>query len=394
MDISLPIFKQKKKLNIINPLLVEATINDAVMARSHLFIKDGKTFDQTIKSHDFVKRMDWFSTTFRKYILRECDNYCFLTDDKTYELVLAMGIDCASLDYFRRWELSDAVHPRPILSYSIAKEKGFLRNTKIEIVTKCLLEKQVTHVFTGLQDLQDLVFHFIDWILAKEVSGNSLLKMSVEQVMEKIKDWTEEIVKEKERQLLLKEEENDLKTSVEVWKKDDYRFVRLESREAYAREGRLMHHCVGGYWGRAGSIIYSLRDKKNIPLVTVEISDKKKLLSFKAFGNKAPNEELQKILLEALTDQDFVELYLENEKPSLRTASVAFGIAGEGYGPQGEDGVMMNRGGAGGNAQYQAGGNGGGGGGGPVFIEGGGSGVGVARNPCGEIILRGERGGN
>ena len=50
---------------------------------------------------------------------------------------------------------------------------------------------------------------------------------------------------------------------------DGFRFVRLVSKDAYVREGKLMSHCVASYYGRDAKI-YSLRDKKNLPHCTVE----------------------------------------------------------------------------------------------------------------------------
>lgn len=53
--------------------------------------------------------------------------------------------------------------------------------------------------------------------------------------------------------------------------KDWFKFVRLKSQKAYSREGRLMSHCVGGYFGRNNVEIHSLRDDKNNPHCTIEL---------------------------------------------------------------------------------------------------------------------------
>ncbi|WP_353889043.1 PcfJ domain-containing protein [uncultured Flavobacterium sp.] len=45
--------------------------------------------------------------------------------------------------------------------------------------------------------------------------------------------------------------------------------VTLKSESSYIREGKLMSHCVGSYYGR-DKIIYSLRDSKNNPHCTIE----------------------------------------------------------------------------------------------------------------------------
>ncbi len=51
--------------------------------------------------------------------------------------------------------------------------------------------------------------------------------------------------------------------------KDGFKIVRLIGENAYKREGFLMSHCVGGYYGN-GKEIYSLRDKDNMPHCTME----------------------------------------------------------------------------------------------------------------------------
>jgi hypothetical protein len=60
---------------------------------------------------------------------------------------------------------------------------------------------------------------------------------------------------------------------------DGWRAVRLRSRQALAREGALMHHCVAGYahlvaGPNPSTQIFSLRDPRNRPAVTVEIIGK------------------------------------------------------------------------------------------------------------------------
>ncbi len=51
--------------------------------------------------------------------------------------------------------------------------------------------------------------------------------------------------------------------------KDGFKIVKLIGENAYKREGFLMSHCVGGYYGN-GKEIYSLRDKDNMPHCTME----------------------------------------------------------------------------------------------------------------------------
>jgi hypothetical protein len=59
--------------------------------------------------------------------------------------------------------------------------------------------------------------------------------------------------------------------SVSLDFKDGFKFVKLKSKPAFEREGKLMSHCVSGYHGREGIEIHSLRDEKNNPHCTIEI---------------------------------------------------------------------------------------------------------------------------
>jgi len=51
---------------------------------------------------------------------------------------------------------------------------------------------------------------------------------------------------------------------------DGFKIVKLIGENAFKREGFLMRHCVGSYYSRSGTEVYSLRDKDNLPHATVE----------------------------------------------------------------------------------------------------------------------------
>lgn len=63
----------------------------------------------------------------------------------------------------------------------------------------------------------------------------------------------------------------ELEGDVELIKdfRDGFRIVKLVGKTAYDREGFLMAHCVGSYFG-SNKEIYSLRDGKNMPHCTME----------------------------------------------------------------------------------------------------------------------------
>lgn len=49
--------------------------------------------------------------------------------------------------------------------------------------------------------------------------------------------------------------------------------VQLLDKTAYEREGFLLNHCVGSYYGTSKSTIYSLRNVHNKPLATLEVRE-------------------------------------------------------------------------------------------------------------------------
>jgi len=59
----------------------------------------------------------------------------------------------------------------------------------------------------------------------------------------------------------------DYEVYMDFW--DGFKIVKLISKSCYEREWKLMSHCVASYYGR-DTIIYSLRDSKNLPHCTIE----------------------------------------------------------------------------------------------------------------------------
>ena len=59
----------------------------------------------------------------------------------------------------------------------------------------------------------------------------------------------------------------DYNIVLDFW--DWFKIVKLLSKKAYQREGKLMSHCVGSYYGK-NKDIYSLRDSRNNPHCTME----------------------------------------------------------------------------------------------------------------------------
>lgn len=107
--------------------------------------------------------------------------------------------------------------------------------------------------------------HIIDYLMSDD-APKRLRKMSYAQAKESAKKWSEGNQK-KGRDLI--DGPEDIEPFMDLG--DGTKIVKLLSKKAYEREGFLMRHCLGGY--QPGSTtIYSLRDEKNEPHVTFEIT--------------------------------------------------------------------------------------------------------------------------
>jgi len=112
-------------------------------------------------------------------------------------------------------------------------------------------------------EVQDDIEHIIDY-LTSEDAPNNIAGMSYEEAKKNTDKWNKSQIKKGKD---ITETESD--TEVVLDFKDGFKIVKLVGENAYKREGFLMSHCVGGYYGN-GKEVYSLRDNKNMPHCTME----------------------------------------------------------------------------------------------------------------------------
>lgn len=66
---------------------------------------------------------------------------------------------------------------------------------------------------------------------------------------------------------------------------DGHKWIQLTSKKALQREGKLMDHCIASYWPRIEPgyyRAYSLRDKENMPLVTIGATELEMMYKYKS----------------------------------------------------------------------------------------------------------------
>lgn len=155
-----------------------------------------------------------------------------------------------------------------------------------------LSHEQIEHIFDYLSSDETLKFR------------NRLYRMSVPDALKMADKWSQKL---QNRYKKIKEKEDDLK-GIKIVQNFDQGFyvAELQSQESYAREGHLMSHCVGGYYNKEESTIYSLRDKKNNPHATIEyIPSKQYIKQVKGKGNSFVVEKYHNMTIAFINELDF-----------------------------------------------------------------------------------------
>ena len=122
---------------------------------------------------------------------------------------------------------------------------------------------------------QGEIEHILDYFIAKDKKLSKrnkklrLKKMSYKDAKRLSKEWVEKMNKKAGEIVETEDDVSELKKLG-----NGLRLVKLVGENAYKREGKLMSHCVGSYFGKSNVEIYSIRDNKNMPHCTMEITDK------------------------------------------------------------------------------------------------------------------------
>ena len=130
--------------------------------------------------------------------------------------------------------------------------------------------------------------HIIDF-LCSDKAPKRLQKMSYGEANASAKKWLKALGKKK-----VETEKRGATKVVKQWQ-DGFKFVQLITKKAYEREGTLMKHCVGSYFGKDDEI-YSLRDAKNMPHCTISNSSQQ----IKGKGNGSIHPKYVKYVVEFL----------------------------------------------------------------------------------------------
>ncbi len=123
--------------------------------------------------------------------------------------------------------------------------------------------------------------HIIDFLVSP-AAPTRLRKMSYVDAKRKAAEWSKANQKKGKN---LSDSDADIELIHDFL--DGTRIVRLKTKSAFQREGFLMSHCVGGYSpDDKNCLIYSYRDKNNMPHATFEVrKDDEQINQIKGKGN-------------------------------------------------------------------------------------------------------------
>lgn len=161
-------------------------------------------------------------------------------------------------------------------------------NTKIKEGQE-VLELKIRPMFTNK------INHVIDFL---NTLPDKEIKYTVPVAIEKAEEWTKRLVKKASS-----EEDTEGIRIVRKYK-DGFKWVSVFSEQALEREGKLMHLCVGNghYFNeveKGRCLIFSLRNKHNVPFVTVEYRIKEKEISqIKGYRDNAMHQIYHKYMMD------------------------------------------------------------------------------------------------
>lgn len=141
-------------------------------------------------------------------------------------------------------------------------------------------------------ELDSQIEHWADWFNSTSPTrrGVDIMQLKIEDLFDRIAAWDDEMAEKSEKTQIV--EGNGV--PVYQWE-DGWTIRKLEGKDC-RYEGDVMGHCVGGYGNtvdRGEVQIYSLRDPKNEPMVTMEVEPDGGIVQIQGKANTYPKDEYQ-----------------------------------------------------------------------------------------------------
>lgn len=235
-------------------------------------------FNMFSKKTENIDIKFWLKTTAKNHFLKNINSYQLLSDD----------------DY-------------DLYANDLTFKKAIEKNEKIvKVFIDKKSERRLEHIIHYFESLKDL---------------NNLNKISYKEAFKQSVEWTKRLNKKTDKSKLNIITEEGLKI---LHKFDNgYTLVKLTTKENFDREGKLMNHCVAGYYDRYNKeqnfMILSMRDKDNKPLATIEAKMRFDTLRIEQIKGRANREvydyETAKLFFNYLEEKK--TKYILNDESSL-----------------------------------------------------------------------------
>jgi hypothetical protein len=279
--------------NIVNTDAIDDFITHMISLGPRVL---GPRTPQTKELYD--KWVKWCNSNLRNYLLKDYDR---VQQVDAEEMQFAGGPRLASYTLSglgKEWR-QPAVKSPSWLEKAIAKGEKFY-----SVSINQIFSNQISHVLDFFVANPNLRFE----------------RMSVPESIRQSEAWTEKINKK-----ALATDDPAGVVTIKTYP-NDFRWVKLTSKQALDREGKLMRHCVGSYYDKIisnRSIIYSLRDNKNEPHCTIEVNDLNRIYVLNQIKGKANGEVDEKYLKYV---KDFVLDNIDNPHSSYRISASLNGL--------------------------------------------------------------------
>ncbi|MFA5025123.1 MAG: PcfJ domain-containing protein [Candidatus Shapirobacteria bacterium] len=160
-----------------------------------------------------------------------------------------------------------------------------------------LLNIEIPYAFKNQID------HVLDYFQANP--DLNISRISVREAIQQSRQWTEQLNK--------KASDQEDAGGIKIIKKypDGFKWVDVISKQALDREGKLMKHCVGSYCDEVqggNTKIFSLRDKKNEPHCTIEVSGNE-VHQIKGKANGSVDKKYRDYVIDFLNSKKFGKIY-------------------------------------------------------------------------------------
>ncbi|CAB4122344.1 PcfJ-like protein [uncultured Caudovirales phage] len=262
---------------------------------------------------EYEPARNWFTTAVRKYLINDPESNARVT-----------SISSNAPDWLKKGHESGQALYRFHASNDMLQKLGHLIDWLNSLYQTS--QEKIDPASRNAQKKQRLVMlanKYLRGLNALDI--RQLMAPKQEKVNHQVEDWFRDV------NALADDTEDAAGIEGIIDYPNHYRWVSVKSESALSREGKLMGHCVGGYYPRvkAGQTqIYSLRDPQNAPHCTIEVTNKQ-IDQIKGKQNAAPTVKYVPYVQDFLNK---IKLPLGNGRSDLERTGLVYDKEKQEYG--------------------------------------------------------------